>query len=168
MLPVKGGLVEAGIGRDRLSNEGALRTGENAKGGRLHVRERRVGRNVTISEEFEHLSGLVEVQIAFQAGRRDTGFSGFLGFVGIPAHVMEQAVEQMIVEALITVEHKAQEVEGDRPRLEAFELGDRVITNGASSPLIKSRTYGNRLRQEKSLFAQFPGILAVTINYPYG
>jgi hypothetical protein len=39
------------------------------------------------------------------------------------------AVEQMIVEALITVEHKAQEVEGDRPRLEAVELVDRVIAD---------------------------------------
>jgi len=44
---------------------------------------------------------------------------------------------------------------------------DDVLTIGASSPLMKSRTYENGRTQKKSLFAQFPGILATARNCPY-
>ena len=42
-----------------------------------------------------------------------------------------------------------------------------ILTIGASSPLMKSRTYENGRTQKKSLFAQFPGILATARNCPY-
>ena len=41
-----------------------------------------------------------------------------------------------------------------------------VVTNGASSPLMKSRTYRNGRKQENPLSTQFPGIFAVSKNCP--
>src|SRR5262249_11963388 len=46
-------------------------------------------------------------------------------------------------------------------------LVQNLLTIGASSPLMKSRTYENGRTQKKSLFAQFPGILATARNCPY-
>jgi len=101
MIPLKGRLVEACIGSDMVGDEVEFWAGENAKGFGLDFPEGRMGRNAAVSEEFEHLPCLVEILIAFDAVRIDASLGRILGFVGIPSHMMEQAVEQMI-EALLT------------------------------------------------------------------
>ena len=106
MLPLKGGFVDVAVRRDMVGNPLQLLTFENPKGGGLDVLEGRLGGNPLVGKEFEDVPGFSEVLVAFHPSGIHPVLRGVLRRVHVLADVMNQAVEDMVMEALIPVGYK--------------------------------------------------------------
>src|SRR6266850_2094956 len=132
LFPLQGYLVEVDVRREVIGNVLQLGARENSKCSGLYVTKRGLGCNVGVREEFEHLPGFGEVLAAFKSVCRDARLRFFLSVVHIASDMVQQTMEQMIMQTLIAVKDKAQEIERHRPRLHAFQLVDRVIAHQGS------------------------------------
>jgi hypothetical protein len=127
MLPLKGGFVEVATCRNMVSNHRQLLAVENPKGGRLDVLEGRLRSNTLVGKEFEDVPGFGEVLVAFQPRGIHALLGGLVGRVHVLPDVMNQAVEEMIMDALIPVVYKTQEVHISQPGSQALQPIDRTI-----------------------------------------
>ena len=73
------------------------------------------------------MPGLDEVLVAFYPRGIHPLLGGCLRRVHVLPDVMNQALEHMIMEALIPVVHKAQEVQIPQPDIQALQPIDRII-----------------------------------------
>jgi hypothetical protein len=127
MVLLKGGFVEVALRRDMVGNHIQLLAFENLKGGGLDVLEGRLGGNTLVGKEFEDVSGFGEVLVAFHPSGIHPLLGGGVRRVHVLSDVMNQAVEHMVMEALIPVVHKTQEVQRPQPDIEALQPVDRII-----------------------------------------
>ena len=127
MVPLKGGFVEVALRRDMVSNHIQLLAFENTKGGGLDVLEGRLGGNTLVGKEFEDVPGFGEVLVAFHPSGIHPVLGGGLRRVHVLPDVMNQAVEYMVMDALIPVVHKTQEVQIPQPDIQALQSLDRII-----------------------------------------
>jgi hypothetical protein len=108
MVPLKGGFVEVASRGDVVSNHRQFLAFENPKGGGLHVLKRRLGSNTLIGKKFENMAGFAEVLVAFHPRGIHSLLGGRLRRVHVLPDVMNEALEEMIMDALIPVVYKKQ------------------------------------------------------------
>jgi hypothetical protein len=93
----------------------------------LDVPEGHLCRNTLICKELEDLPGLVQVVVALGARRIHTFFGHVLGGIHVLSDVMNQALDQMVMEPLIAVVDKTQQVQVHDPGVQPLQPEDRVI-----------------------------------------
>jgi hypothetical protein len=111
MVPLKGGFVKAASRRDLVSNHLQLLALEDTKGGSLDVLEGCLGCNTLVGEQFEDMPGFGEVLVAFEPCGIHPVLGGGLRRVRVLSDVMNEAVEHVVMDALIPVIHKTQKVQ---------------------------------------------------------
>jgi hypothetical protein len=84
---------------------------------------------VVLGEEFEDLASLPDLFVALGAVLVDTFLSHVLGRIRIMSHVVQQALDQMVLETLIAMINKAQQIEVPQRLLASFQLVHGVIAN---------------------------------------
>jgi hypothetical protein len=111
MLPLQGGFVKAGRPGEVGGNAGELVAREDRKGVGPDVLERgRVG-NLVVGKQLEHVPRLLQRVVALGAGGIHALFRGGLGRLRILPDVRQEAGNQVVMEALITMDDKTQEIE---------------------------------------------------------
>jgi hypothetical protein len=106
-----------------------LVAGENPKGVGPDLPERRLVRNTIIRKEVEDVPRLVEGVVALDAGCIHAVLGRCLGVLSVLPDVIHEAGNQVVMEALIAVDDKAEQIEVRRPLREPFQLVDRVIAH---------------------------------------
>jgi hypothetical protein len=151
MVPLKRGFVEAAMRGDMVGGHIELLAFENAKGLGLDVLEGRLGGNTLVSKEFEDVPGFGEVLVAFEPRGIHPVLGGVLRRVHVLSDVMNQAVEHMVMEALIPVVHKTQEVQIPHPDIQALQPVDGIVCHQGG---VVFNTFGGNVELWSDLLRQ--------------
>ena len=111
MVPLKGRFVKVALRRDLVGDPLQLLAFENPKSRGLHILEGCLGCNTLVGKEFEDVPGFGEVLVAFHPRGIHPLLGGGLRRVHVLPDVMHQALEEMVMEALIPMVHETQQVQ---------------------------------------------------------
>jgi hypothetical protein len=77
--------------------------------------KRGISPDPVIGKEFQHLAGLLQVLIALDVVGIHLFLGGALGLISEPSDVVNQAVDQVVVQPLIAVVDKTEQVDFNNP-----------------------------------------------------
>jgi hypothetical protein len=127
MVPLEGGLVEACLRDEVIRDEVELGTFEDPERLLPDVLERGLGGDAGIREEFQDLPGPVQVLVPLDAGGIHPVLGGRLRGVGVPPDVINQAVDQIVVQAPEAMVGEGQQVDPHEVLVELLQPEDRVV-----------------------------------------
>ena len=127
MFPLKGRFVESGILGDVVGDEIEFLSLQNGKCLGLDLMEGYMRCNIGCREQFEDLASLLQVLVALVAVLIHLVLCGLFRAIGLLSDVRKQAVDQMVMESLIAVVDKTEQIDTDGPLLQLLQPEDRVI-----------------------------------------
>jgi hypothetical protein len=107
MLPLERGLIEPCILGDMVGYRIQFLPFQNSKSLFLDLVEWRIPCNTIVGKDFENRTCLLQVLVTFDYGFINTLFGIAFGIVNISSDVINQAIDQIVMEFLITVINKA-------------------------------------------------------------
>ena len=166
MVPVKGGFIDVGCARQIVGNAVQLVRSKYPKGVGPDLLERRRVHNPLIRKQVQHVARLLQRVVALGAGGIHALLGYRLGVLRIPSDVMDQTGDQVVMEALIAVDDKAEQIEVRGPHREPFELIDGVIAD--QGRIIRDAFVGNLQHREHALRQCIQGLeLGASLNFPF-
>ncbi len=127
VVPVKGGFVEAGVRGDLVGDAVHLPTLQNRKSSGLDGLEGNVFPDAAVGEELQHLPCFLHVLIALDLVRIHPVLGDAPRLIDITPDVVDEAVEQIVVQPLIAVVDKAEQVDLNDLLLQLLQPEDGVV-----------------------------------------
>ena len=127
MVPLQGRFVDSGILGHVIGDEIKFLSLQNGKRLGLDLMKGYMRGNSSCCEQFEDVSRLLQVLVVLVAVFIHLIFRGLFRAIGIRSDVINQAVDQRVMEALIAVIDKTEQRDMNGPLFQLLQPEDRVL-----------------------------------------
>jgi hypothetical protein len=132
VLPLKRGLIETCFCNHVIRQGVQARWVQNLKCFTSYLTERFAFGNAAIGKKPKYLAGLWQICVTYDAPSIYLLFCGGPGLIAVSPHVINQALNQIVVQFLVTVMNEAQEVDKHDPFTQLAKPVNGVIAHQGS------------------------------------